>query len=185
VGDGGIKAAVGEWQFAHVSVMNADSLLDSLQRGISQRSFTRIVRLFPLRPQIDTHRATSRQLLCGGNEQKPMATTDIEHGFVSAKLQARQDAIAGVEFTEATAREHESREDQTAEAKNLQRKSEAEMSVQSPLHEKEPPDCPCKANDEHRANRSAGIETIVGRLSAHDSATCLRGHCRDLRFHHA
>ena len=39
-----------------------------------------------------------------------MATTDIEHGFISAELQALEDAIACVEFTEATAGEHESRE---------------------------------------------------------------------------
>jgi hypothetical protein len=72
-----------------------------------------------------------------------------------------------VEFTEATAGEHESREDQTAKAKNLKRVSEAEVSGQSPLHEKETPDCPCKANDEHRANGPTTIETIIGRLSAH------------------
>ena len=36
-----------------------------------------------------------------------MATTDIEHGFVAAELQAREDAIACVEFTEATAGERE------------------------------------------------------------------------------
>lgn len=35
VGDGGVEAANGEGQSAHVSVMNADSLRDSLQRGIS------------------------------------------------------------------------------------------------------------------------------------------------------
>jgi hypothetical protein len=127
---------------------------------------------------------TSRQQLCGGNEQEPMATTDIEHGFVSAELQARDEAIACVEFTEATAGEHESREDQKAKAKNLKRVSEAEVSGQGPLHEKETPDCPCRANDEHRANGSTTIETIIGRLSAHDSATCLCGHCRDLRFQH-
>jgi hypothetical protein len=69
-----------------------------------------------------------------------MATTDIEHGFVSAELQAREDAIACVEFTEATAGEHERREDQTAKAKNLKRISEAEVSGQSPSHEKETPD---------------------------------------------
>ena len=35
VGERGVKAAVAEGQFAHVAVMNADSILDSLQRGIS------------------------------------------------------------------------------------------------------------------------------------------------------
>jgi hypothetical protein len=164
--------------------MNADSILDSLQRGISQRGFTRIVGLLPLRPQIDAYRATSRQQLCGGNEQEPMATTDIEHGFVSVELQVREDAIACVEFTEATASEHESREYEKEKARNLKHVSEADVSGQSPLHEKETPDCPCKANDEHRANGSSSIETIIGLLSAHAFATCLCGHYRDLRFHH-
>jgi hypothetical protein len=113
-----------------------------------------------------------------------MATTDIEHGFVSAELQARKDAISCVEFTEATAGEHKRREDQRAKAKNFKRVSEAEVAGQSPSHKKETPDCPCKANDEHRANGSTSIETIVGCLFAHGPATCLCGHRRDLRFHH-
>ena len=73
-----------------------------------------------MRPQIDAYRATSRQHLCGGNEQKPVATTDIEHGFVSAKLQAREEAVARAKFTEATAGEHERREDQTAKGQEFE-----------------------------------------------------------------
>ncbi len=127
---------------------------------------------------------TSRQQLCGDNEQEPVATTDIEHGFVSAQLQARQDAVACAELTEATAGEHERREDQTAKAKNLKRISQAEVPAQSPSHDKETADCRRKANDGHRANGCTTIETIVRRLSAHGPATCLCGHRRDLRFHH-
>ena len=184
MGERGVKAAVGEGHFAHVSVMNADSILDSLQRGISQRGFTRIVGLLPLRPQIDAYRATLRQQLCGGNEQEPMATTDIEHGFVSVELQKREGAVACVEFTEATACEHERREDEKEKAKNLKRISQAEVPAQSPSHDEETADCRRGTNDEHRANGSSSIETIIGHLSAHAFATCLCGHYRDLRFHH-
>src|SRR6266481_3783823 len=113
-----------------------------------------------------------------------MATTDIEHGFVSAQLQAREDAVASAELTEATAGEHERREDQTAKAKNLKRISQAEVPAQSPSHDEETADCRRRTNDEHRANGCTSIETIVGRLFAHDSASCLCGHCRGLRFHH-
>src|SRR5262249_16798539 len=96
-----------------------------------------------------------------------MATTDIEHGFVSAELQAREDTIACVKFTETTAGEHHNRHDPTPKTKKLKRVSDAEVSGQSPSHEKEPPDCPSKANDEHRANGSTTIETIIGCFSAH------------------
>ena len=121
----------------------------------------------PLRPQIDAYRVTSRQQLCGGDEQESVATTDIEHGFVSAELQAREEAVACVEFTEATAGEHERRDDQTAKAKNLKRISQAEVPAQSPSHDKETADCRRKTNDEHRANGCTTIETIIGRLFAH------------------
>ncbi len=41
---------------------------------------------------------------CGGNEQEPVPTTNIKHGFIAAKFQACEEAIAGVKFTrEATA----------------------------------------------------------------------------------
>ena len=113
-----------------------------------------------------------------------MATTDIEHGFVSAELQAREDEIACVEFTEATAGEHERREDQTAKAQNLKRVSQTEVAAQSPSFEKETADRARQANDEHRADGSTTIETIIGRLSAHGPATCPCGHRHDLRFHH-
>ncbi len=113
-----------------------------------------------------------------------MATTDIKHGFVSPELQAREDVVACMEFTEATASEHEQRQDQRANAKNLKRISQAEMLVQSPSQDKEAADRRRKANDEHRANGCTSIETIVGRLFAHVSATCLCGHGGDLRFHH-
>ena len=91
-----------------------------------------------MRPQIDAYRVTSRQQLCGGNEQEPVTTTDIEHGFVSAELQARQEAVARAKFTEATAGEHKSREDQTEKAKNLKRISQAYVRVQSPSGEGNP-----------------------------------------------
>src|SRR5258708_10702737 len=125
-----------------------------------------------MRPQIDAYRVTSRQQLCGGNEQEPMATTDIEHGFVSVELQAREDAIACVEFTEATAGEHERREDQKEKAKNLKRISQAEVPAQSPSHDEETADCRRRTNDEHRANGCTSIETIIRRFPPHDYLRC-------------
>jgi hypothetical protein len=164
--------------------MNADSRGDSLQRGISQRGFTRIVGLIYLRPQIDACRVTSRQQLCGTNEQEAAATTDIEYDFVSAEPQAREEAVARVEFTEATTGEHERRNDKTEKPKNLRRISQADggasVPAQSPSHKKETNDCPRKAYDEHRANGGWSVETIVGRLSVHVSArlcTCGRQVC--------
>jgi hypothetical protein len=127
---------------------------------------------------------TSRQQLCGGNEQEPMATTDIKHGFVSPELQAREDVVACMEFTEATASEHEQRQDQRANAKNLKRISQAEMTAHSPSQDKETADCRRKTNDEHRANGCTSIETIVGRLFAHVSAPCWCGRYPDKRFHY-
>jgi hypothetical protein len=168
--------------------MNADSRGDSLQRGISQRGFTRIVGLIHLRPQIDACRVTSRQQLCGTNEQEAAAATDIEYDFVSAEPQAREEAVARVEFTEATAGKHERRDDQTEKPKNLHCVSQADgrsgVPAQSPSHKKETNDGPRKAYDEHRANDGWTVETIVGRLSAHVSALRLCTCGRQVSFHY-
>src|SRR5260221_145878 len=120
-----------------------------------------------MRPKIDPYRLASRQQLCGGNEQETVPTTDIEHGFVSAELQSRQEAVACVEFTEAAAGEHERRENQTAKARDLKRISQAYVPAQSPSHDNEPADCRRRTNDEHRPNGRTSIETIIRRLSAH------------------
>ncbi len=64
VGDGGVEAAIGERHSAHISVMNADSLRDSLQRCISLAWLHANCRIkLPLRPQIDAHRAAAGQQL--------------------------------------------------------------------------------------------------------------------------
>jgi hypothetical protein len=88
---------------------------------------------------------TSRQQLCGSNEQQAVTATDIEHGFISAELQAREEVVTCVEFTEATAGEHERSDDQTEKAKNLKRVSQADggpgMPAQSPSYEKGTNDC--------------------------------------------
>jgi len=128
-----------------------------------------------LRPQIDAYRVASRQHLCRGNKQEPVTATDIEDGFVAAELQAGEEAVACAEFTEATAGEHESREDETDIAKNLHPKSKS-VPARSP-YENEANDRSREANDEHRVNEQSGIETIVGRLSLHVFAIrrCGRG----------
>src|SRR5215472_9536458 len=171
VGDGGVETAVSEGHFAHVSVTNADPLRDSLQRGISQRGFTGIVELIHLRPQIDACRMTSRQQLCGSNEQEAVTAADIEHGFISAELQAREQAVACVELTEATAGEHQRRHDQTKKAKSSHCVGQADggsaVPAQGPSLENETNDRPRKAYDEDRAHGCWSVETIVGCLSAH------------------
>ncbi len=112
-----------------------------------------------------------------------MTTTDIEHGFVSAELQALEEAVARVKFTEATAGEHEDREDQTTNAENLNCISQADVPARS-RYEDETKDHSREAEDEHRVNGGGSVETIVGRLFAHVSATCLcRRHC-DERVHY-
>ena len=165
MGDGGVETAVGEGHLAHISIVNRHSLRDSLQRRIPERAFTRIVGLIH-RPDIDAYRATSRQHLCGGNEQEPVTATDIENCFISAELQALEEAVARAKFTEATAGEHESGEDHTTKAKNLNCISQADVPARSP-YENETKDHSREAEDEHRVNEWGSVETIVGRLFAH------------------
>ena len=121
---------------------------------------------------------------CEGFLAVTVGTADIEHDFVAAELQAREAAVARVEFSEATAGEHERRDDQTEKAKNLNRVSEGHggsgVPAQSPSFQR----LPGKANDEDSSNGCGTVEAIIGRCLLMALLPAGWRHRRDLRFHH-
>ena len=112
---------------------------------------------------------------------RPQPTSST--AFVSAKLQAREEAVARAKFAEATAGEHERREGQAEKAENLNCISQADMPARSP-YQNETNDYSREAEDEHRVNGWGSVETIIRRLSAHISATCWWTSRGNFRLHH-